>query len=83
MRITKIELEGRPGHTATLTRPEHGDHIEVTYATPAGGRTHLVVAGDAEDRWSMAQILQHALEGFRGAGGDIREYARALELLAD
>jgi hypothetical protein len=83
MRTTRIEVEGKPGHTATITRAPGSEHITVELRTPTLARTHHVIAADREDRWSMAEAMQAILDGRPGAGGDIREYAAVLEPFAD
>ncbi len=82
MRITRIEIEGRPGCTAILTRLPGAEFIDVAIVTPALQRAHKVMADDREDLWSMAQALQHALHGGAGCGGDVRECYQPLELMA-
>ena len=51
--------------------------------TPGGERSHEVQADDHDDQWSMAQILQHALDGYEGANSEIQEYLRVLQYFAD
>jgi hypothetical protein len=83
MRYTRIEVRGEQnGCTAVLSREPHAKYIEINLVTPAFAREHRLRADDADARRVMAQTVQHALDGFRGAGGDIREYAAALEHLA-
>jgi hypothetical protein len=81
MRYTRIDVGDEAGNTATMTRAAGAEHIEVEFTVRGDTRRHQVAAADEEDRWSMAEILQPALDGRRGAGGDIRDYATALELL--
>ena len=85
MRITRIDLEGKPGFYATLRRPRVSDLIEVTILTPdqPDGRVHHVQADCDEDLWSMAECLQVHLDGHRGTHSMIHDYLRELERLAD
>jgi hypothetical protein len=95
MRITSIELAGAskttlrdgspgiPGAFARVCRIQGDDHITVELLTPGNERTHHVRADDRDDQWSMAQILQHALDGYEGTNSEINEYLRIIEYLAD
>ena len=95
MRITSIELAGTsettlrdgspglPGAFARICRTQGDDHITVELLTPGNERTHHVQADDRDDQWSMAQILQHALDGYEGSNSEINEYLRIIEYLAD
>jgi hypothetical protein len=95
MRITSIELAaaskttlrdgspGMPGAFARICRVQGDDHITVELLTPGNERSHEVQANDRDDQWSMAQILQHALDGYEGSNSEINEYLRIIEYLAD
>lgn len=83
MRITRTDIEGRPGHYATLSRKTGSDQIEVSILTPALERTHHVQADCLDDQWSMAQCLHHHLEGTPGTNSDVNAYHRELARLAD
>ncbi|HEX7010765.1 MAG TPA: hypothetical protein VF184_12350 [Phycisphaeraceae bacterium] len=85
MRITRMDLEGTPGHYATITRRTGSDQIEVTILTPdqPEGRVHHVQADCEEDLWSMAECLQHHLDGHRGTNSMIHDYLRELQRFAD
>ena len=96
MRITSIELAGAPtwasertGQTglprafARIGRKLGDEHITVELLAHGCERTHQVQADDADDQWSMAQILQHALDGHRGTNTDIEAYYRELRRFAD
>jgi len=95
MRITSIELAaaskttlrdgspGLPGAFARICRAGGDDHITVELLTPGNERSHEVQANDRDDQWSMAQILQHALDGYEGANSEIQDYMRIIEQLAD
>lgn len=85
MRTTRIELEGKDGHYATITRKRGSEFIEVTILTPdlPNGKTHHVDASCAEDIWSMAECLQYHLDGHRGTNSMIYDYFRELQRFAD
>ena len=85
MRITRIDFEGQKGHYATAIRRRHDDHIEVTILTPKmnRGREHHVLADCEEDLFSMAECLQHELDGCRGTNSMIHDYYRELLRLSD
>jgi len=90
MRITSIELAGTieegkhlPRAFARIGRKLGEDHIIVELLVPGSERTHHVQADDREDQWSMAEILQHALDGYEGKGCEIDMYFRVMKQLAD
>jgi len=85
MRITRIDFEGRPGRYATAVRKRRSDSIEVTILTPEfpDGREHSVLADCKEDIFSMAECLQHHLDGRRGTNSMIHDYYRELLKLSD
>jgi len=85
MRINKTEIEGREGTSARISRKPQSDWIDVTILTPEipDGRQHAVTADCRDDVWSMAEVLQLELDGYRGAGGDKREYYAILEQFMD
>ena len=85
MRTTRIDLEGKHGNYATITRKRGSDLIEVTILTPdlPDGRTHHVQADCEEDIWSMAECLQEQLDGVRGTNSMIHDYLRELQRFAD
>jgi len=90
MRITSLELAGSvedgqvlPRAFAKISRKQGAEQITVELLTPGGDRTHHVGADDRDDQWSMAQILQHALDGYEGTNSEINDYMRVIEQLAD
>ncbi len=85
MRTTRIDLEGKTGHHATITRKPGSDQIEVTVLTPQfpNGKKHMVQADCEEDVWSMAECLQHHLDGVIGTNSMIHDYFRELSRFAD
>ena len=85
MRITRIDFEGQSGNYATAVRKRDDDHIEVTILTPGNpdGRRHRVLADCEEDLFSMAECLQHHLDGHRGTNSMIHDYYRELLKLSD
>jgi len=86
MKITRIDIEGRRGRFATITRRAGCEYIEVTILTPyqPNGEKHLVHArADDEELWEQAKNLQTILDGCLGTGSDIDSYYRELQRLAD
>lgn len=83
MRITKIEMTGDTGSSAVMERPEGDEFIRVKLIECGRTHSHAVQADDADDRYSMAEILHEAFEGVRGTRGDVFPIASALELLAE
>ena len=92
MRITRIDFEGRheingqAGHWYATAQRRDGMHngpdiILVTIFAPQmpNGREHHVDADCQEDLWSMAECLQHQLDGYTGSNSEINDYY--LELL--
>ena len=92
MRITRIDFEGRheingqAGHWYATAQRRDGMHngpdiVLVTILTPdtPKGREHHVDADCGEDLWSMAECLQHQLDGYTGSNSEINDYY--LELL--
>jgi hypothetical protein len=85
MRTTRMDIEGRRGHYATITRRDGGDHIEVQILTPElpDGKLHSVVADSRDDVMSMAECLIFHLGGCRGTNSMIHDYYRQLERFMD
>jgi len=95
MRIRSIELAGEskttlsdgtpglPRAFARISRKPGDECITVELITSAGERSHQVQANDSDDQWSMAEILQHALDGYEGTNSEIDEYVRVLQHFAD
>ena len=85
MRLTRIDFEGKPGHYATAQRRAASGTVPnvvvVTTLTPdmPDGREHHVAADCQEDVWSMAECLQHQLDGYTGSNSEVNDYY--LELL--
>ncbi len=80
MRITRIDFEGQAGNYATTVRNRDSQYIDVTILKPAvpDGREHYVQADSEEDIYSMAECLQHELDGCRGTNSMIHDYYREL-----
>ena len=95
MRITSIELagasettlhDGTPGLPqafARIARKLGDEHITVELLMPGSERKHPVQADDRDEIWSMAQILQHALDGYEGTNLEIADHHRELLRLSD
>jgi hypothetical protein len=89
MRLTRIDFEGKPGHYATAQRRAASgtapNVVVVTILTPdvPDGREHHVTADCQEDVWSMAECLQHHLDGWQSTNSMIHDYYRELLRLSD
>ncbi|MEX2670911.1 MAG: hypothetical protein WD294_02245 [Phycisphaeraceae bacterium] len=85
MRITRIDIEGRPGHYAILSRKRDSDQIHVQILTPEqpNGRDHHVQADSRDDLWSMAECLQFHLGGHKGDETAIHAYFLVLKQFVD
>lgn len=97
MRVTSIELTGTPVRAsekkngepglprafAKMSRKLDDEYITVELVTPGSDHIHHVQADDRDDLWSMAEILQEALDGCKGTNGDINEYFRSIRMLGD
>lgn len=86
MRVTEIHIEGSNATDrafAVARRKRGSEYIEVELITPAGAFTHKVVAADAEDLGSMAEILQAALDGGTPTAKRQRAFFDAIKPLSD
>lgn len=83
MKATRIDLEGRQGHYATIRR--QGEAVVVEYLTPEfpQGRKVLIPAGDEKRLWAAAQDLQRELDGCLGTNSMVHEYFQELQRFAD
>lgn len=85
MRTTRIDIEGRPGRYASITRKTGSAYIDVTIVTPEfpNGLEHHVDASSEDDRWSMAQCLQAQLDECQGTNSMIHDYLAQIDRFAD
>lgn len=83
MRYNQIQIEGEAGNFATLTRKRGSEYIEVEIIKPTGTRKHMVQADDDGDIHSMADCLQHELDGYRGTNSERYDYRLVIERLSD
>ncbi|MBM4020277.1 MAG: hypothetical protein FJ288_18480 [Planctomycetes bacterium] len=89
MRTTRIDIEGRAGHYATISRKPGARVIEIAVLTPGqpgpvgGGETFNVDATNEDSQRYAAARLQKRLDGYQGAAGDIADYLRAIQTFAD
>ena len=91
MRIMSVELAGSvergkrlPRAFAKINRTTDDQYIEVTILRPnCEDRKHMVLADCEEDIRSMAECLQHTLDGYDGTNSEIEEYVRVLQHFAD
>lgn len=83
MRITRIEMIGDAGRHGSFAREPGAEYIDAVVMAPGEPMVHKARANDRDDLWRLAQYVQAALDGRRGAGGDIRDYFSLLERLGD
>jgi len=89
MRITRIEIEGRQGRYATISRRHGSPDIEVTVLTPErpeGMPMQVAARGDETGEKvsrAFAGYLHRMLEGHEGTNSDIEGYYREVERFAD
>jgi len=86
MHITRIDIEGNEGRSATITCRRGSRWIEVTVLTQQepDGKDHRIPANaDESELWQQARGLQRVLDGYIGTSGDIDGYFRELQRFAD
>ena len=89
MRITRIEIEGRRGRYATITRQRGNPNIEVAVLVPErpdGMTLEVAARGDETGekvRRAFAGYLHRQLEEYEGTNCDVEVYCRELERFAD
>ena len=86
MRITRIDIEGRPGYYATISRKQNSNTIEVTILTPEqreGEQRRIHARSDEQEFYRQAAYLHQALMGGAGTNSDVHEYYTVLLRLAD
>ena len=86
MKITRIDIEGRDGRYATITRPKGSEFIQVELLTPyqPGGKVHRVKARCTEaELWDQARNIQTLMDGCPGTNGDIVDYFDVLIRFTD
>ena len=75
---------GTPIAFATVHRVPGSDTMTVTISQPSGGdREHVVEVNSPEDVFSMAECLQHHLDGCKGTNSMVHDYYRILENFID
>jgi hypothetical protein len=94
MKTTRIDVEG-PNGEATITRDGQDIRIEGRRLVKAietkadktclqhEGFQLIADARDHEHQMKVARILQSTLDGYRGTNGDVADYARVIQMLAD
>ena len=86
MRITRIDIEGRRGYYATISRKQDSNTIEVTILThehPHGEEHRINARSDEQEFYRQATCLYEALMGGTGSNSDVHEYYTVLLRLAD
>jgi len=85
MKTTRIDIEGRAGHHATVSRKDGGRTIDIEVLTPDRPDGFVFRANptlDASQRYAAAR-LHKALEGYEGTAGDVADYLRVIQTFAD
>ena len=85
MRTTRIDIEGRPGHYATVSRKQGARNIDITMLTP-DQPDGVTIHADARDAGSVryaAAWVQKRLDGHEGTAGDVADYLRVVQAFAD
>ena len=85
MRTTRIEVEGRAGHYATISRKRGTRSIDITMLTPDqpdGITIHADPTNEDSQHYAAAWVHKR-LEGYAGAAGDIADYLRVVQAFAD
>ena len=83
MKVRRIEIEGPRGR-ATLHRDGADIVVEISgHEHPCMDGTWRAGASGLRREGVVARTLQRALDGYDGTAGDVAEYARAIQLLAD
>ncbi|MBM4019980.1 MAG: hypothetical protein FJ288_16935 [Planctomycetes bacterium] len=89
MRTTRIDIEGRRGRYATVSRREGARVIEITVLVPdrpgplGDGETFNADATNEDSQRYAAALLQKRLDGCEGTSGDIADYLRVIQAFAD
>lgn len=89
MKVTRIDLEGRNGRYATISRKRGSQDIDVTILTPErpeGLPMQVAARGDETGekvRRAFAGYLHRMLEGYDGTNSDVEGYYREVERFAD
>ena len=85
MKTTRIDLEGRPGRHALITRRSGNAYMEVTILVPEmpDGKTYRVMANSQDEVFKMAQELILRLEKTRGTNSMVNDYYRELQRFMD
>jgi hypothetical protein len=85
MRTTRIDLTGRPGCFATVSRKAGSRTIDIEVLTPDCPDGAVIKAdpmNEASQRYA-AGWLHRQLEGYEGTAGDVLEYLRMIQTFAD
>jgi hypothetical protein len=84
MRITKITVRGEAGYFAevTLEQRDQTPTVAVEVIKHGGELVLRAPAGDRQALWGLASRVQARLDGYEGAGGDVRDYFDLIERVA-
>jgi hypothetical protein len=82
MRITKITVRGNAGGFAEISQSKDRAAVEVEVIEPGGNEVLRAPANERQALWSLAARVQARLDGYCGAGGDVRDYFDLIERVA-
>jgi hypothetical protein len=87
MHVKTITLTGVTGCWATIERAMSGRRVRIGVRIfnrdGTLGRTHSVATDDRDDQFSMAELLQPQLDGYRGTNSEIHDVFNYITLFAD
>ena len=89
MMITSIEVRGESGNIGVFSRLIDRDGlmsptISIEILSEADEPKEIEFeAADKTALWQAAKRAQRLLDGYKGAGGDVREYSTLLEQMGD
>jgi len=83
MRTMRVEVEGRNAWRRAAFTRDGGNVIVAIWDGGMLDHTHVVGAGQTANLDELARQVQHALDGYIGTVGDVADYARVIQMLAD
>ena len=83
MRITRIDIEGKTGRYATISRSRGSSRIDISTLTPNATYKINIPADDPDRQWAAAVNLQKELDGYEGTNSMIHDYYNVIRRFAD
>jgi len=83
MRITRIDIEGKDGRYARISRSRNSPWIEVEILTPDNEFAMGVAANGEDEQWTAAVNLQNELDACKGTNSMIHDYYNEIRRFAD